>query len=112
MKRSILLCQGIHLGAGVGPGEEVSVDDVGEVALEGAAGFAGGLAVGDFAGEERFGLGVVALLDDRDAVEGGVELAVAAAGQAGGGWGFGGPPGEPRGGAGGGAGGGGFLAGG
>ena len=52
------------------------------MAFEGAAGFARGLAFADLAGEEGFGLGVVALLDERDAVEGGVELAVAAAVQA------------------------------
>src|SRR5213592_1993708 len=79
MKRSILLCQEIHAGAGVGPGVQASVDDVGEVAFEGAAGFAWGLALADLAFEEGFGVGVVALLDDRDAVERGVELAVAAA---------------------------------
>ena len=69
----------IHRGCGVGPGEEAAVDDVGEVAFEGAAGFAWGLAFADLAGEEGLGVGVVALLDDRDAVERGVELAVAAA---------------------------------
>jgi hypothetical protein len=49
------------------------------VALEGAACFAGGLAFGDLAVEEGLGGWVVALLDDGDAVERGVELAVAAA---------------------------------
>ena len=58
---------------------EAAVDDVGEVALERAAGFAGGLAFCEFAGQEGLGCGVVSLLDDRDAVERGVELAVAAA---------------------------------
>ena len=79
MKRSILLCQVVHGRAGLGPVEEAAVGDVGEVALEGAAGFARRLAFGDLASEKRFGRWVVALLDDRDAVEGGVELAVAAA---------------------------------
>ena len=76
---SILLCQEIHGWGVVGPGEEAAVDDVGEVAFERAAGFAWGLAFADLAGEEGLGVGVVALLDDRDAVERGVELAVAAA---------------------------------
>src|SRR4051794_41784609 len=82
MKRSILLCQEVHGGGVVGPGEEAAVEDVGEVALEGAAGFSGGFAFGDLAGEEGFGGGVVALLDDGDAGERGVELSVAAAVQA------------------------------
>jgi hypothetical protein len=82
MKRSILLCQELHAGAAVGPGVEASVDDVGEVALEGASGFAWGFAFAEFAGEEGLGVGVVSLLDDGDAVERGVELAVAAAVQA------------------------------
>jgi hypothetical protein len=56
-----------------------SVEDVGQVAFERAAGFSGCFALGEFAGEEGFGGGVVALLDDRDAVERGVELSVAAA---------------------------------
>ena len=79
MKRSILLCQGIHGWGVVGPGVEVSVEDVGEVAFEGAAGFSWCLAFGRFAGEEGFGVGVVSSLDDGDAVERGVELSVAAA---------------------------------
>ena len=78
-KRSILLCQEVHGGGVVGPVEEAAVEDVGEVALEGTAGFAGGLAFGDLFGEVGLGGGVVALLDDGDAVEGGVELSVAAA---------------------------------
>src|SRR5687767_6796985 len=83
MKRSILLCQErIHCRCRVGPGEQASVDDVCEVALEGAAGFAWGLALPELAGQESFGVGVVALLDDRDAVERGVKLSVAAAVQA------------------------------
>jgi len=58
---------------------EAAVEDVGEVTFEGASGFARGFAFGVLAGEIGLGGGVVALLDDRDAVEGGVELAVAAA---------------------------------
>ena len=79
MKRSILLCQEIHARAGFGPVVQAAVDDIGEVALEGPASLARGLAFADLAFEERLGAGVVALLDDRDAVERGVELAVAAA---------------------------------
>jgi hypothetical protein len=60
------------------PGEESAVEDVCEVAFERAACFAGGLAFGELSGEIGLGLGVVALLDDRDAVQRGVELAVAA----------------------------------
>ena len=52
------------------------------MALEGAAGFSWGLAFAELAFQECLGLGVVALLDDGDAVERGVELAVAAAVQA------------------------------
>jgi hypothetical protein len=79
MKRSILLCQEIHGRGGVGPAVKASVDGVGEVAFEGASGFSGGLAFGGLAGQKGSGLGVVSLLDDGDAVERGVELAVAAA---------------------------------
>src|SRR4051794_41193646 len=94
MKRSILLCQEIHGGRRVGPGVEASVDDVGEVAFERAAGFAGCLAFVELSGEERLGGGVVALLDDGDAVERGVELAVAAAVQAVAAWGLAGSAGD------------------
>src|SRR5262245_31742366 len=62
-----------------GPRVEAAVDDVGEVALERAACLAWRLPFGDFAGEVGAGRWVVAGLDDGDAVEGGVELAVAAA---------------------------------
>jgi hypothetical protein len=79
MKRSILLCQEIHRGGVFGPGVEAAVEDVGEVALEGSAGFSCCLSFGDLAGEIGLGVGVVALLDDGDAVERGVELSVAAA---------------------------------
>jgi hypothetical protein len=47
---------------------QAAVDDVGEVALERAAGFAGGLAFGSLACEEGLGVGVDAGLDDGDAV--------------------------------------------
>ena len=80
MKRSILLCQEIlRWERFFGPGVEPAVEDVGEVAFEGSSGFARGFAFGDFASEVWLGVGVVALLDDGDAVERGVELAVAAA---------------------------------
>ena len=82
MKRSILLCQVGEGWGGVGPGDEAAVDGVGEVALEGSSGFSGGFAFGDLAVQVGLGGGVVALLDDGDAVEGGVELAVASAVQA------------------------------
>jgi hypothetical protein len=78
MKRSILLCQVFRCWCGFRPGVETAVDDVGEVAFEGAACFARRLAFGDFAGEVGAGWWMVAGLDDRDSVEGGVELAVAA----------------------------------
>ena len=55
----------------------MAVDDVGEVAFEGAACFAVGLAFGAFAGEVGAGAGVEPGLGERDAVDGGVELAVA-----------------------------------
>ena len=51
----------------------------GEVALEAADGFLGGLAFGAFAVEVGAGFGVAAGAGDRDAVDGGVDLAVAAA---------------------------------
>ncbi len=76
MERSILLCQEVHGGCVVGPRGEAAVEDVGEVAVEGPARFAGRLAFADLALEEGFGVGVVALLDDRDAVERGVEFGV------------------------------------
>jgi len=59
-----------------GPGVEAAVDDVGEVALERASGFARCLAPGDFAVEERPCAWVDAGLDDRDSVQGRVELPV------------------------------------
>jgi hypothetical protein len=80
MKRSILLCQErIHCRGLVRPGVKAAVEDVGEMAFERAAGFSGCFAFGELAAEEGLGGWVVALLDDRDAVERGVELAVAAA---------------------------------
>src|SRR5262245_14982320 len=62
-----------------GPGVEAAVDDVGEVSFERSPCFAWCLAFCDLAGEEGASWRVVAGLDDCDAVEGGVELAVAAA---------------------------------
>jgi hypothetical protein len=79
MNLSILLCQEIHCWGLLGPRVEAAVEDVGEVALEGPAGLSGSLAFSDLAGEIGLGLGVVALLDDGDPVERGVELSVAAA---------------------------------
>jgi len=54
-------------------------DAAGEVALEAADGFAGGLAFVSFAVEVGPGFGVAAGAGDRDPVQRGVELAVAAA---------------------------------
>jgi hypothetical protein len=52
------------------------------VALEAADGFLGALALGAFAGDVVLGLGVAAQSGDGDAVDGCVDLAVAAAVQA------------------------------
>src|SRR3954452_18937819 len=76
---SRLLCQEIGLESlGVGRLEEVP-DAAGEVALEAADGLGAGLALGALAGEVGLGFGVAAGAGDRDAVDGGVDLAVAAA---------------------------------
>src|SRR4051794_19736837 len=64
--------------AGRGGLEEMP-DASGEVALEAADGFAGALAFGSFAVEVGAGLGVAAGAGDGDAVDRGVDLAVAAA---------------------------------
>ena len=58
---------------------EGGVDGAGEESFEAADRFAARLAFGLFAFEVGAGGGVVARLRDRDSVEGGVELAVAAA---------------------------------
>ena len=58
--------------------EEVP-DASGEVAFEAADGFAGGLAFGSFALQVGAGFGVAACACDGDAVDRGVDLAVAAA---------------------------------
>jgi hypothetical protein len=55
------------------------VDDADEESFEAADGFASALAFGLFAFEIGLGPGMVAGLSDRDPVERGVELAVAAA---------------------------------
>jgi hypothetical protein len=68
----LLLCQG-------GARFQASVDGSDEEAFEAADRFAAALALGRFAFEVVAGGGVVAALGDRDPVEGGVELAVAAA---------------------------------
>jgi hypothetical protein len=62
----------------VGRAEQLR-DVAGEVAFERADGFAVGLAFGLLAGEELDCLGVTACAGDCDAVDGGVDLAVAAA---------------------------------
>ena len=54
-------------------------DAAGEVAFEAADGFAVGLAVGGLAGDGVAGLGVAAGAGDGDAMNRGVDLAVAAA---------------------------------
>src|SRR5206468_3835054 len=96
-----LLCQGRRAGGrvavdhGAGLGDEGRVaagvcrgrleeleDAAGEVAFEAAQCFSRGLAFCLFAGEVGSGLGVDASLGDGDAVQGAVELAVAAAVQA------------------------------
>ena len=58
--------------------EEVP-DAAGEVSFEAAHGFAVGFAFGLFAVEVGGGVGVVEAFAEREAVEGGVDLAVAAA---------------------------------
>src|SRR5512133_1699908 len=74
-------CCGGGRGGGVGGLEEVP-DAAGEVALEAPERFAVGLALGAFAGEVVARVGVAAGAGDGDAVDRGVELAVAAAVQA------------------------------
>src|SRR5262245_48441626 len=69
----------VECWCGFGPGVEAAVDDVGEVAFERSACFAWCLGLGDLACEVGTRGRVVAGLDDCDPVEGGVELAVAAA---------------------------------
>ena len=59
-------------------GDQVAVDDVGEVPLEAAAGFLGGFGLGELALVEGLPWADVSDLADRDQVQGGVELAVAA----------------------------------
>ena len=59
------------------PGVEAEVEDACEVALGCSADFSWGLSFGGLAGEVCLGVWVVALLDDRDAVERGAELAAA-----------------------------------
>ena len=63
-------------------GDQVAVDDVGEVPLEASAGFLGGLGLGEFASVVGLPWAGVADLADGDEVQGGVELAVAAPVQA------------------------------
>ena len=54
-------------------------DAADEVALDAADGFAGGLAFGAFASDVVLGFRVAAGAGDRDAMDGGVDLSVAAA---------------------------------
>jgi hypothetical protein len=63
--------------SGVGRLEQAP-DVAGELALEAADGFAGGLAFRLAAGDVVLGCGVAAGAGDDDAVQGGVDLAVAA----------------------------------
>src|SRR3954470_16020905 len=70
-------CDRLVRGGGVGL-EEVP-EAAGEVAFEAADGFFGALAFGAFAGDVVLGLGVAAQAGDGDAVDGRVDLAVAAA---------------------------------
>ena len=60
-------------------GLEQVPDAAGEMAREAADGFSGGLAFASFAVEVGLGFGVAAGAGDRDPVQRGVELAVAAA---------------------------------
>src|SRR3954467_7951615 len=65
--------------SGRGDLDEQVPESAGEVALEAADGFFGGLAFGAFAGDVVLGFGVAAQAGDGDAVDGRVDLAVAAA---------------------------------
>src|SRR5262245_5722691 len=65
--------------AGRGGWLEEVPEAAGEVAFEAADGFFGALAFGLFAGDVVLGLRVAAQAGDGDAVDGGVDLAVAAA---------------------------------
>src|SRR3954452_17403045 len=64
--------------SGRGLDEQVP-ESAGEVALEAADRLLGGLAFGAFAGDVVLGLGVAAQAGDGDAVDGRVDLAIAAA---------------------------------
>jgi hypothetical protein len=76
---SLLLCQEIDVGrVGWGRLEEVP-DAAGEVALEAADGLGAGLALGALAGDVGLRFGVAAQPRDRDAVDGGIDMAVATA---------------------------------
>jgi hypothetical protein len=59
-------------------GDQVAVDDVGEVAFEAPPGFLGGLGFSEFAPVVGLPGAGVADLADRDQMQGGVELAVTA----------------------------------
>ena len=66
----------------MGVGLECVVDDVGEAAFEDAEGFAVGVALCFAARDQCLGGRVPVALGVRDAVDGGVELAVAGAAEA------------------------------
>ena len=68
----------VWLGAGAAGLEQVP-EAAGEVALEAADGFCGAVAFGALAGDVVLGFGVAAQAGDGDAVDGRVDLAVAAA---------------------------------
>src|SRR4051794_41751070 len=70
--------------SGWGGLDEQVPEAAGEVAFEAADGFFGALAFGAFVGDVVLRFGVAAQAGDGDAVQGGVDLAVAAAVQAGG----------------------------
>src|SRR5919202_4763963 len=76
---SLLLCQEIDLERSGRGGLEQVPDAAGEVALEAADGLGAGLALGALARDVGLRLGVAAQACDGDAVDGGVDLAVAAA---------------------------------
>ena len=71
---------GVSVWSGMGAGGLEQVPDAsGEVAFEAADGVFGALAFGAFAGDVVLGFGVAAQAGDGDAVDGRVDLAVAAA---------------------------------
>jgi hypothetical protein len=59
-------------------GQDAPIDDIGQASLERSAGLSGGLALAELAQVVAAAGAGVAGLADRDGVQGGVELAVAA----------------------------------